>query len=184
MKVKDTIASALTLLGRADVKSALSDETLDEEGQELVNTLLYCFNAVEDELARKYIPLTAKEERYSATEQFNYKNFKHCPIKIKRVIVDGSPVKFEVFTQYMVVHAEDITVEYEYAPTRKTLDGDSDYGDEVGAYLIALGIASEYSLINGEAEMAEKWEKKYRAQLDGVQRALPVCGNIPPRRWI
>lgn len=184
MKVKDVIASALTLIGRADLVSALNDENYDSEGQELISTLLYCFNAVEDELARKYIPLTAKEERHSATTRYYYSTFDRYPVRIKRVYADGEAVKFDVFTEYMVVQARSITVEYEYAPTRKTLDGTSDYGDGVGEYLIALGIASEYSVINGEAEMAEQWEKKYRAKLDSVQRALPVCGNIPPRRWI
>lgn len=183
MKVKDVIASALTLLGRADIVSALNGE-LSAEGQELVNTLMYCFNAVEDELARKYIPLTAKEDRYSGTGKFNYSGFLHCPVKIKSVTVRGEAVKYEVFTQYMTAEAGAVTVEYEYAPSRKTIDGDSDYGEEVGEYLLALGIAAEYSLINGEAEMAEKWEKKYRAQLDSVQRALPACRNIPPRRWV
>ena len=111
-------------------------------------------------------------------------SFTHIPIKIKRVTAGGESVKFEVFTHYICVQAKSVTVEYEYAPSRKNLDGASDYGDEVGEYLIALGMAAEYCLINGEAEAADKWEQAYRARLDAVQRALPVCAHIPPRRWI
>ena len=185
MEVRNVIASALRLIGRAELISALSDKnSADAEGQELIETLLYCFNAVEDELARKYIPLTASEEKSSSNTQFLYSSFNRYPVRIKRVTVDGKQTRFEVFTKYMTVQAKNIVVEYEYAPARKTIDGSSDFGDEVGEYLIALGIASEYCVINGEAEMADKWEKKYRTQLDRVQRALPVCANIPPRRWI
>lgn len=184
MKVKNVIASALTLIGRADVASALNGGALNTEGQELVSTLLYCFNAVENELARNYVPLTNKEKRYSPDKKYPYSAFSRYPSKIKRVTVDGATVKFEAFSQFMEVDSKQIIVEYEYLPTKKTLDGDSDYADETGEYLIALGIASEYSLINGEAEMAEKWEKKYRERIDGVQRVLPACRDVPPRRWV
>lgn len=182
MEVKKVIASALNLLGRADLVPAL--DSGGEEGRELIQTLLYCFNAVEDELARKYIPLTARDELISPHTRFYYTLFTRTPVRIKRVTVDGVAVKYEVYAQHLVVQSEKISVEYEYAPRRKTLADNSDYGDEVGEYLIALGMASEYSVINGEAEMADRWEKAYRARLDGVQRALPVCAHIPPRRWI
>ena len=185
MKVKDIIASALNLLGRADLVSALSDlSKADKGGRELIDTLLYCFNAVEDELARKYIPLTEKEDMASHDTRFYYNSFLHNPVRIKRVTADGKSVKYEVFPHYLSAQAECVTVEYEYAPMCKELDGESDYNGDAGEYLFALGIAAEYSLINGEAEMAEKWEKKYRERLDAIQRTLPACEKIPPRRWV
>ncbi len=184
MKVKDVIASALKLLGRADLVPSLPDASYDEEGRELIETLLYCFNAVEDELARKYIPLVTRERLISPNNRYYYNLFNHNPIKIKRVTADGKSVKFEVFTKFIAVQEKDIEVDYEYAPERKNLDGNSDYGDDAGEYLLALGMASEYCVINGEAEMADKWEEKYRARLDAIQRTLPVCGSIPPRSWI
>lgn len=155
-----------------------------EDGAEVIETLLYCFNAVEDELARKYIPLVTGEELYSSDDKFYYYDFSEYPIKIKSVKVDGKKVGFEVLTRYMVVKGKKIEVEYEYAPARKGLDDNSDYDENVGEYLIALGMAAEYAVINGEAEMADRWEKQYRAQLDGVQRSLKVCAHIPPRRWV
>ena len=120
----------------------------------------------------------------SNKNQFLFSSFKRYPVKIRRVTVDNKKVPFDVLAKYMSVKADKIVVEYEYAPAKKTLDGVSDYGDEVGEYLIALGIAAEYCIINGEAELADIWEKKYRTQLDRTQRVLPVCASIPPRRWI
>ena len=185
MKVKDVIASALNLLGRADLVSALSSvSNADKEGQERISTLLYCFNAVEDELAHHYVPLTVREEISSDDTRFYYNAFGRNPVKIKRVTVDGEKAKFEIFATYMTVNAQKITVEYEYAPARKELDGDCDYGDEVGEYLIALGMAAEYCYVNGEAELAAQWENKYRERLDKLQRTLPACEKIPPRRWV
>ena len=186
MKVIDVIASALRLIGRTELIQFVEDPSnaYDEDAGDVIETLLYCFNAVEDELARKYIPLIAREEMVSSDNRFYYSSFGHNPVKIKRVTVDGKNVPFEVFSKYMEVDADYIVAEYEYAPSRKTVTQKSDYDGEVGEYLIALGMAAEYSLINGESEMADRWEKKYRAQLDRIQRTLPVCANIPPRRWI
>ena len=186
MKVIDAIASALLLLGRPELVPYIEDPSNStyEDADDVVETLLYCFNAVEDELARKYIPLVASEEMSSGNNQFLFSGFKRCPLKINRVTADDKTVPFEVYAEYLSVHADKIVVKYEYAPSKKRLADISDYGDEVGIYLIALGMASEYCVINGEAEMAEIWEKRYRAYLDKVQRTLPVCAHIPPRRWI
>lgn len=186
MKVKDVITSALRLIGRAELIDDISYPSDSDYGdaEEVISTLLYCFNAVEDELARKYIPLVASEEMLSPDTKFPYSDFKHYPLRVKRVTVDGSRADFEVFPKYLQVRARKITAEYEYVPARKKIDGDSDYDESVGEHLLALGIVSEYSVINGEAEMADVWEKKYREQIDKVQRSLHVCENIPPRRWV
>lgn len=184
MEVKNVIANALYLIGRAELVSALSGNWVDAEAREVINTLIYCFNAVEDELARKYIPLIAREELTSADGRFYFSSFAHNPVRIRKVKSEGKAVKYEVLPEYLSVKAKRIEVEYEYSPSGKTIDGKSDYGAEVGESLIAFGIASEYSLINGEAEAADEWEKRYRKQLDGVQRTLPVCASLPPRRWV
>ena len=88
MTVKNVIASALTLLGRADVASALEGKYW-QEWQELIDTLVYCFNAVEDELARKYIPLSTEEVKTSKDFKYYYSDFNCRPVKIKRVKADG-----------------------------------------------------------------------------------------------
>lgn len=186
MEVKTVIASALTLLGRGELVSSLPDYSgLDKEARELIETLVYCYNAVEDELAHKYIPLSTKEKYETPQGKIPYGNFKYRPIKIKRVLKDGKAVKFATYSEYVEVPAADVLeLEYEYAPKNKDIYCVSDYGEDVGAHLIALGIASEYCIINGEAEASGQWEKKYRARLDAVQNALPACFHVPPRRWI
>ena len=185
MQVSDVIISALNLLGRNELSKALSENAeLDEEGTETVNTLLYCYNAVEDELARKYVPLNAKEDLTSYSGKFYYKDFAHPPVKIKRVLSGGNEIDYQLLTEYMAVNATKITVEYEFAPSKKQLDGVSDFGLEISEHLLALGMAAEYCLINGEIEAAELWESKYRSQIDFAQSRLPSCKSLPPRRWV
>lgn len=185
MEVKDVIISALNILGRGELATKLSQNNeLDEEGAETVNTLLYCFNAVEDELARKYMPLSTAEDLTSHSGKYYYTDFAHTPVKIKRVLANGKEIGFTLLTEYMSVNASKITVEYEFAPSKKQLDGTSDFGLEISENLIALGIAAEYCLINGEIEAAELWEKKYRSRIDFAQSRLPSCRSLPPRRWV
>lgn len=70
MLVREVIASALILLGRAELASALASGAGAEEEKDLTDTLLYCFNAVENEIARNYIPLVYREELLSKNNKF------------------------------------------------------------------------------------------------------------------
>ena len=184
MEVKKIIGSALKILGRNSLAADVEDGAVrDAEGRETVDTLLYCFNAVEDEVARKYVPLSAKEELKSFDGKYYYSSFSHPPVTVKKVRADGKEIAFELMLEYLFADADKITVEYTYAPTGKSIDGESDFGAE-SCRMHALGTASEYCFINGEIEAAELWEKKYRGEIDGLQRSLPECGSIPPRRWV
>lgn len=183
--VKDVIMSALKLVGRGELANALlRNFLLTDEQTETVNTLLYCFNAVEDEVARKYMPLSTSEELLSVSGEFDFTSFSKSPVKIKRVLVNGEEVEYECNAQYLTVNAKRIVVEYEYAPSKKAVDGLSDFGLGVSENLLAFGAAAEYCLINGEIEAAEIWEKKYRKEIDSAQAKLPHGGEIPPRRWV
>ena len=186
MTVKDIIISALKNLGRAELSGKLEKSlTLSAEENDTVNTLLYCYNAVEDEVARAYIPLTASEKISGKDGEFYYARFMRAPVKIKRVTVDGKRIAYEKYPLYIKADADEICVEYEYSPCKKTLDAASEFPDGTGEYLFACGTAAEYCLINGEVEAAALWESKYRQCIDGAQAKLsPPSGYIPPRRWV
>lgn len=185
MKVREIISCALTLLGRSDIASVLSSgEQVGWTDQETVNTLLYCFNAVENELARNYIPLVRSEKMTSKNNKFYFSSFWFRPIKIKKVFADGKSVPFTVNGDHVYIEANAVDIEYEYAPSRKDIDGGSDYDENVAFGIIPFGMAEEYSYINGEAEAGEMWKGKYRDMIDNIQRTLPECAHIPPRRWV
>ena len=185
MKVKEVIISALHMLGRNELAAKLkSGEELDAEQSDAVDTLLYCYNAVEDEVARKYIPLSTTENLKTSDGIFYFQAFAKTPVAIKRVLSDGAAVEYELFPLYIHVNATNVTIEYEYVPKKKKIDSDSDFGGEASEYMLAAGMAAEYCLINGEIEASEQWEQKYRQRVDRAQARLTAGGYVMPRRWV
>ncbi len=186
MKVKDVIVTTLKILGRNALAEKLSEEDeLDDGERDTVNTLVHCFNAVEDEVARNYIPLSASQTMRSPDGRYAFSQFEHTPVKITGVTFDGAAASYKLFPEYLKADEKQITVEYDYAPPIKDIDGVSEFNCSVGVYLFACGAAAEYCLINGEIQAAEVWESKYRQEIEGVQRKSGTSGGyIPPRRWV
>ncbi len=186
-----TVAEGTTegaMEGTENIESGAADgntagvATYDESETE---TLLYCVNAVEDELARYYFPLKATENLSSQSGIYYFKNFAKRCIKVLSVTANGKKCGYEVFPEYLRADAEDITVEYWYSPQIKTIDGDSEYdGVKVSENLIAKGAASEFCLIRGEMSLAELWESKYRREIDLARKNGAAFGTLPPRRWV
>lgn len=186
MKVKEIINNALTLLGRADLASKQDGETLSAEEAETLEILLYCYNAVEDEIARCYFPLRCREKASSATGRYNFFLLQHKPVRIVKVLADGKEKEFFMYPEYMETDAKDIILEYEYLPSKKEIEDDSEFSQQIGGRLLAYGVASEYSLIMGEVQSAEIWEGKYRKEIENLYTEEPSLsgGYIPPRRWV
>lgn len=185
MKVKDILVSALKLLSRNDIAEKLgSDGELTAEENETLNTLLFCYNAVENEIALNYVSLTHTETIQSSTGEFFYVVFTHMPYRIKKVVADGKEIKFEVNARYMYADTKVATVTYDYAPTKKNLEGTSDFGMCVGEMLLAYGTCAEFCVISGEIEAADIFESKYRCELDIVRSSGRTSGYLPPRRWV
>lgn len=196
MKVKEILISALKILGRNELAAQLSDGgALSAEDNETLETLLYCFNATEDEVARSYVPLTSSEEFISKTNRFLTFLFRHPPARVVRVVSDGKEIPFEVYPDHVYADATEVTIDYEYAPTKKTASDEISYGEELSGNVFVYGTVAEYCLINGEISASDLWESKYRKAVDSAQQKLaesknasvrkPAAGGyIPPRRWV
>lgn len=183
MKIKDIIIDACELIARYDVAEKLrAGASLEGEEKRLSDELLYCANAVEDELARNYFPLAESEKLTSDGGKISYSSFKRTPVKIKSVTRGERGVKYKLHPQYIEVSEPDATIEYYFAPSPKTLDSDSEFCF-LSPRLIAFGTAAEYCLIEGEISRAEDWESRYRAEIDAA-RAKTRPAFIPPRRWV
>lgn len=197
MKVKDIIAAALRFVGREDISRKLINRTADGEDdsadaeeftaeeREVIDTLLYCFNSVEDELARCYIPLRTEETMSSGNGVYDFADFKLRPVKIIAVKSGGKSVKYSLDARRLVADSNEITVEYGYAPLKKGLDDDSEFSSLfANERLVAAGTASEFCLIDGEAKLAGTWESVYRGEIENVQRTRLSSLRLPPRRWV
>lgn len=187
MTVKDVVIRSLRLLGREDIVERLSsgEGITDTEQSAVVATLVYCFNAVEDELARNYFPLVTTQYLAGAAGRFYFKNLSFQPVSVLAVSENGKKIDFEVEPNYFTADASYVSVEYEYTPSKRDLTGDCAYdGSIVGETLEAVGILSEFCLINGEIEAAKLWESRYRTEVDRARKKLPPSDRIPPRRWV
>lgn len=185
IKVKDIICSALIKLGRKELADSLTKgSVLTKEESDTIDILLYCFNATEDELARKYSPLTCVEDLTSQNGIFYYETFLYKFIKIKNLTVDKKNIDYSLYPEFIKTPHNKITVEYEYAPYKKRIDQKSDFCSEISENLLVLGVISEFCLINGEIEMADIWDNKYKTEIANAQGKLPPCRRLGTRAWL
>lgn len=186
MTIKEIAVCAFKMLGRSDIaQTLLSGGTPDGEEAEKTDTLLYCINAVEDELARYYFPVKLTETLSSADGKYYFSAFTNRPVKILSVMADGKNAEYTASAQYILCAEKKITVEYEYAPAKKQLDDKSAFnGTAVGEKLVASGAAAEYCLVAGSIQLAQLWESRYREEIDLARGKFRTHAYIPPRRWV
>jgi hypothetical protein len=185
MTVKEIIKDAMRLVGREDAAEKAYTTYEDEETKRMEHTMLFCCNAVLDELARGYFPVKTTEKMTSDTGRFAFENFAKKPVKILKVKRGERKIGWHILPEYLQTDAGEVTVEYEYVPEKYEADDEFNYPDgEVGERLVCLGMAAEYQLICGEVESAGCWEERYRAEIDKLLSCHTVKERIPPRRWL
>ena len=186
MTIRDILLSALRRIGRDDIISDMGGGGIPRgEMRDVVDTLLYCINATEDELARYYFPLKCTETLYSSADNlFYFSDFSHTPVRIVSVKSGGAEISYELKTNCLAAGAKKIEITYFYTPAKKTLDDASEFGDMADGDITALGAAAEYSLLCGELSMAETWETRYREAIDRARKTANTGAYVPPRRWI
>lgn len=181
----DIVCRALRFLGRDGTALDIEDggEPYGEE-YDIFCTLFYCVYAAADELARYYLPLRCSETLASEDGKYMFSSFGRNPVRIERVLSGGREIGFRQYAGYIEADAAKIEVEYSYAPKKREIDFEAEapeleYGD-----IIALGATAEYCLIDGEAALAEMWEKRYREAISRAQLTSGCKPAIPPRRWV
>jgi hypothetical protein len=181
MTVKEILEDAMRLTGRDELEG-----TSGEGGESKVRyAMLFCLNAVIDELARGYFPIKKTEDLTSDTGRYDFSAFAERPVKIVKVTSNGRKIGWHICPEYIICDKQNITVEYEYVPDKLTEDDEFDYPDvQVSFRLVEYGIAAEYMLICGEIESAAMWEQKYRQEIDRLLSLRTVKERIPPRRWL
>lgn len=185
MKIRDVLASALRFIGREELAADVENGGEPAgEGGETVKTMLFCVNATEAELARYYHPLIHKEVLKSGTGKYFYSSFAFTPVRILGVTAGGKEAEYRTYANFLAADYPEIEITYMYAPSRKTIDGESEFGLFGDGTVTALGAAAEYCLMCGEAAMAEIWETRYRAAIERAKKEYRPPLYIPPRRWV
>jgi hypothetical protein len=181
MTVKEILEDAMRLTGRDE----LDGEATQQSESKIKYAMLFCLNAVIDELARGYFPIRKREEMSSDTGRYDFCNFAERPVKIVKVMAGARRIGWHIYPEYFVCDRQNVTVEYEYVPSKLGEEDEFDYPDvQVSFRLVEYGIVAEYMLICGEVESAAMWEQKYRQEIDRLLSLRTVKERIPPRRWL
>lgn len=183
MTVKEVILTAATELGFKDDVENYFDGQVSDLNKRKSELLLDCFNLVENEVALDYLPLYAEDELYSETGVVEYAAMERSVVRVLRVTDEwGNPVRFTVFPEYIKAQPGKLKVAYTYAPSKKTMDGESDFRVQVSARLLAYGVAAEYALATGLYEESAVWDKKYKDAITAAYKARP-SRKLRSRRW-
>lgn len=185
MKIKDLIAGACELINRNDICEYLtsgvcsSPESMNKE----VNVLLCCFNLIENEIALDYTSLKCVENFESENGVVFYADFLKTPLEILNVYDEfANKVKFKTENEFLKCKPGKVKVEYSYSPTKKSLDGESDFDGKISERIFAYGIACEYSLVSGMYDEASVFDKKYK---DALKSAITQKSGkiLKARKW-
>ena len=184
MRVREILVLAAELCGRRELADFLAGKTGADAGamEREEETLLRCYNLVENEIALDYLPIRTRE-RFCSDGAVPYAAFARRPVEIFAVRgLSGEKLAFTAVGEGLRVRAGAVEVEYSYRPSVKSGSDFPETACEDGGRLLALGAACEFMLMNGELETAAVLDKKYRDALACACREHG--GRFRLRRWV
>ena len=182
--VKEIVRAAAQSLGIADGVEQYLAGVQTEIGQRDTELLVECFNRVENELALDYLPLIKEEELVCPSGVVYYADLFHAAVRILYVRNEkGEDLKYKLFPDRLETQEGELKIGYTYSPTKKSIDGASDYTSGVSERLFIYGVAAEYALSVGELEAASVWDKKYKDILAGFYK-ISKGKRMDSRRWV
>lgn len=184
ISVREVLAMAAENLGREDLVRAVYDCGGEPSGE--VESLLNCFELVENEAAIDYFPLKTRECVKTEGGAIELSALSHPPVEILKVFRGHLSLPFEVLPKRILVfgsRGEEVIVEYLYRPRKKRICDDSELSLRVSPRLLSFGVACEYLLKNGQFSEAAVFEKRY---FDAM-RAAKIAKRplfLRSRRWV
>jgi len=181
MTVKEIILQAAEMIGCAEkVRAYLSGGT---DGETEANTLLRCFNRVENEVALDYLPLFAEDEVETETGVVPFSLLSKAAVRIVKATDEwGNPLSFTLLPDRIRSQPGRVKIVYTYTPEEKELDGEAEGNPKASLRLFAYGVAAEYCLATGLYEESAVWEKKYKQAIEAAYRSS-ARRKIKSRRW-
>ena len=185
MIVRDIVRSSALILGRNDVVSYLNGENNSStDTLECVNSLTNLCSLVLNELASTYLPMIRKE---TVTFVNNRQPFNQLAAKLTRMIaiydMNGEKVDFSLDDNYILANVGKCIIEYEYSPKNYGLEETIGYSEkQISASVLAYGVASEYSITQGQFEQAVMLHKRFVDCLE--EYCVPKNKVIKSRSWV
>ena len=185
MKVKEILITAAELSGRRDLADFLAERGFCADANESAHDaelLLRCYNLTENEIALDYLPLLRTQTMHS-DGTIAYGSFEQPPVEIIGVRNGrGFKEKFSLEESGIVLPVGEFSITYSYRPAVKKMNDAPQLNRKGDARLLALGTASEFSLMNGSFDTASLLDKRYRDALACACRERG--GRLKMRCWI
>lgn len=140
------------------------------------DTLLRCYNIVEQELATDYFPILEVDKFFHVNDKIYYKDFSRKPYMIRGIQdFHGDKVNYVLHSEYLELQKNydggTFFVKYYYIPEEKELYSTCTYGAEYIS-IFKYGVAAEYCLQQGSFDLAAIYNQKYkeRIKLKGAKK--------------
>lgn len=182
MLLKEVITTALTYLG--DEEIALDGSIVNHPK---LNTILRCANIVVKEIASDYLPLTAEEQVEVKDGKISYDLLSRRALEVLSVKDVKTDVKslFRHTPSCLELVNKDVkkaNVKYNYMPADAGVDDECPISPLVSAKTVAMGVCSEFCLIEGMYEQSVMFSDRYKEDLRSAVRKKGEI-RIKPRRW-
>ena len=187
MKVKKIIAFACSFIGEKELSEKLLSEetsiTFTDREQEKIESLIRCFNFVNQEIASDYLPFLYTEDVEVENSVLSFSTLTKTIINVVELKgLFGKNVKYRQYPDYLQVYGKAKKITYSFLPDDLTLEDDMEFYNGLSARIYAYGVASEYLLIDGLSEDAEIWEERFKESLFVLSRKRSES-HLPKRRW-
>ncbi len=164
MTVKEIIMLACEMIDQDDVVEKIENgEILSEEEETLKNSLLKCFNFIQNEIATEFIPLVHVQQIKETNKIFKISDLeKRLAYVISFKDVFGKNIEHKIIGENIVFEGEG-KLEYCYCPKKKGIDEACEI--PLPERVIACGVLREYYLLQGLASEATVFETKFKNSL-------------------
>ncbi len=189
MNAKNILKISSLFLNLSDEFEAFIEKTAEPnaENEKEFNTLLKCLNLVLDELASDYLPILHKQQVFVENNKIYLDDLQKSLKEVFAVRIPSNlkKVEFKQFPGFIEVKGNGfLEIIYSINPDYLEIDSEADYfNGRVSDKCFALGVASEYSFINGFYEEAEIWDKRFKDSLINACRKKSEI-SLPKRRWL
>ncbi len=186
MTVKEVVMLAAKNVGRDDLAALLSSGAAAGSGEQAeIESLVRCYNLVENEIALDYFPLRAAETLTVTRSMIPFSAFAHAPVHIEKAVTGGRIARFSLFPDGIFMtdlEKGKAEITYSYAPEQKQLGDPCEVPAKISARLLSFGVAGEFCLTSGETGRATMWQSRYQDALR-ANNLLRKTLRIRSRRW-
>lgn len=185
MILNDVLYLVGKYLGDTNLLKEIDGITTSSEGRELITSYTKLLNIVQKRIATEWIVLKTKEDVEIKSQQFKFGDLNKKYYKLIKIVKDGKNVRFNMLDDSIELENGLCEIWYQYVPSEAlTSDGKVfDFNGKISERLFALGVASEYCMLNGMYDTANYFEEKFINSLNSL-RITSLHKTMPKRRWL